>query len=97
MNFFQEYALLFAVAIPVAVIVLIEVALRISGERDTLLLPGFARFPTVMSEAEMALPVPEAETALPMLEPELATVLADAPAVASTAPANDKVEALEAA
>ena len=97
MNFFQEYALLFAVAIPVAVIVLIEVVLRISGERDTLLLPGFARYPAVMSEAEMAVPMPAAATAVPIPAPELTTVLADAPAVASTVPANDKVEALEAA
>lgn len=96
MNFFQEYALLFAVSIPVAVIVLVELALRISGERDTSLLPRLGRYPKVMTEAEIAVAALEAEAALPVPQPELVTNLAEAPALASSVAANEKV-ALEAA
>ena len=54
MSFFQEYSLLFAIAIPVAVVVLIEAALWMSGERGASLLPGLSRYPTVMSKVEIA-------------------------------------------
>ena len=91
MSFFQEYALLFAVAIPVAVVVLIEAALWLSGERGASLLPGLSRYPTVMSQAEIAAQMVAAEPIAVMPEPELHTVLAEAPAAPARAPANDKV------
>ena len=46
MNFFPEYALLFAVAIPLAVLIGINIGLWFGGERDTLLLPRMNSFPT---------------------------------------------------
>jgi len=42
MAFFQEYALLVAVAAPVAVIVAMNVVAKLAGERGTLLLPAVA-------------------------------------------------------
>ncbi len=47
MNFINEYALLFAVALPVAVVVGIQVMLFLAGERDTLLVPGMASYPSI--------------------------------------------------
>lgn len=47
MNFINEYALLFAVALPVIVIVAIQVALFVAGERATLLLPGLGAYPSI--------------------------------------------------
>ncbi|HET7729463.1 MAG TPA: hypothetical protein VFK48_05475 [Usitatibacter sp.] len=91
MSFFQEYSLLFAVAVPVAVVVLIEVALWLSGERGASLLPGLSRYPTVMSQAEIAAQMVAAEPIAVMPETELRSVLADAPAGAAQAAANDKV------
>jgi hypothetical protein len=91
MSFFQEYSLLFAVAIPVAVVVLIEVALWLSGERGASLIPGLSRYPTVMSQAEIAATMVAAEPIAEMPAMELATVLVEAPANAVAAPANDKV------
>ncbi|HET7731105.1 MAG TPA: hypothetical protein VFK48_13840 [Usitatibacter sp.] len=91
MSFFQEYSLLFAVAIPVAVVVLIEGALWLSGERGASLLPGLSRYPTVMSQAEIAAQMVAQEPIAVMPAPELRTVLADAPAAAVHAPANDNV------
>ncbi|HUL55387.1 MAG TPA: hypothetical protein VLT60_00220 [Usitatibacter sp.] len=58
MEFFREYALLIAVAAPVAVIVAIQVFLFALGERGTLLLPSLAPFESVPIEAE---PAAEAE------------------------------------
>ncbi len=46
MSFFQEYSLLIAVSTPVAVLVAMNVALWLSGERDTLVMPGFMSFPS---------------------------------------------------
>lgn len=46
MSFFQEYSLLIAVSIPVVVLLAMNVALWISGERDTLMMPGLMRFPS---------------------------------------------------
>lgn len=91
MSFFQEYSLFFAVAIPVAVVVLIEAVLWLSGERGASLLPGLTRYPSVMSQAEIAAQMVAAEPIAVMPEGELRTVLAEAPAAASQAPANDKV------
>jgi hypothetical protein len=91
MSFFQEYALLFAVAIPVAVVVLIEVALWLSGERGASLLPGLSRYPTVMSQAEIAAQMVAAEPIAVMPEPAVATVLAEATGAISRVSANDKV------
>ena len=47
MNFANEYALLFAVATPVAVIAGMQVALFFAGERHTLLLPGMGGYPSM--------------------------------------------------
>ncbi|HXN16433.1 MAG TPA: hypothetical protein VN878_08640 [Usitatibacter sp.] len=47
MNFVHEYALLVAVALPVLIILGMQVFLFRGGERGTLLLPGFKAFPTV--------------------------------------------------
>jgi len=91
MSFFQEYSLLFAVAIPVAVVALIEAVLWLSGERGASLLPGLSRYPTVMSQAEIAAQMVAAEPIALMPEIELRTVLGDAPGAAARAPANDKV------
>jgi hypothetical protein len=91
MSFFHEYSLLFAVAIPVAVVVLIEAVLWLSGERGASLLPGLSRYPTVMSQAEIAACMVAAEPIAVMPGAELRTLLAEAPAVAARASANDKV------
>lgn len=87
MSFFHEYSLLFAVAIPVAVIVAIEVALWASGERGASLLPGVSRYPTVMSQAEIAAQMVAAE---PIAVMPARTVLAGAPAKVARVSANDK-------
>ena len=47
MNFVNEYALLFAVAIPVVAIVGIQVYLYACGERGTLLVPGLNSYPSI--------------------------------------------------
>ena len=47
MNNFHDYAVLFAVSLPVILIVGIQVFLFVSGERGTLLIPGLQRFPSV--------------------------------------------------
>ena len=47
MNFINEYALLFAVALPVVVIAGIQASLFIAGERGTGLLPGFSAYPSI--------------------------------------------------
>lgn len=47
MSFFQEYSLLVAVSTPVVVLLAMNVALWFSGERDTLVMPGFMSFSNV--------------------------------------------------
>ena len=47
MNFINEYSLLFAVALPVVVIVGIQASLFIAGERGTGLLPGFGQYSSI--------------------------------------------------
>ena len=47
MELFREYALLIVVALPGAVIVLINLVLAASGERGTLLLPSLGNYPKV--------------------------------------------------
>lgn len=89
MSFFQEYSLLFAVVIPVAVVVVIEVALWLSGERGASLLPGLSRYPTVMSQAQIAAQMVAAEPIAVMPEP--ATVLAEVTGAVSRVSANDKL------
>lgn len=91
MSFFQEYSLLFAVAIPVAVVVVIEVALWLSGERGASLLPGLSRYPTLMSQAEIAAQMVAEEPMAVMPETQLVSVLVEAPAAAAKVSANDKV------
>ena len=67
MDFFNEYALLIAVATPVVAIVGIQAYLFFNGERDTLLLPGVSDYPavafdktsaTVMTIRKRAAPAP---------------------------------------
>ena len=53
MNFVNEYALLFAVALPVVTIVAIQVYLFACGERDTLLIPGLNRYPSIESATKV--------------------------------------------
>jgi hypothetical protein len=91
MSFFHEYSLLFAIAIPVAVIVLIEVALWASGERGASLLPGISRYPTVMPQAEIAAQMVAAKPVAVMPEPEPIAALAGAPATVARVSANDKL------
>ena len=47
MNFINEYALLIAVALPVAVVVGLQVFLFVTGERGAGLLPGFSGYPSI--------------------------------------------------
>ena len=47
MSFFQEYSLLIAVATPVVALLAMNVGLWFSGERDTLVMPGFMSFPSI--------------------------------------------------
>ncbi len=47
MSLFNEYGLLVAVALPAAVVVGMQVALFLAGERGTGLLPGFDRYPSI--------------------------------------------------
>ena len=49
MTFMNEYGLLVAAALPVLTIVGIQVFLFVSGERGTLILTGFNRYPSVAS------------------------------------------------
>ena len=44
MNFIQDYALLVAIALPVLIIVGINLFLVMGGERGTLLVPSFGAF-----------------------------------------------------
>jgi hypothetical protein len=47
MNFFNEYGLLVAAALPVVAIVGLQVFLFIAGERGTGLIPGVTRYPSI--------------------------------------------------
>jgi len=47
MEFFNDYALLFAVSLPVVAIVGMQVFLFVSGERGTLLVPSFKAYPSI--------------------------------------------------
>ena len=58
-TFFQEYGLLVAVAVPVAVIVAMQVLLFIAGERGTLLLPSLRPFESIALAEEDRQPVAE--------------------------------------
>ena len=48
MNFVNDFALLVAVAAPVMTLLAMQAALFAAGERHTLLLPGFDRYPSLM-------------------------------------------------
>ena len=50
MNFVNEYALLFAVAIPVVAVIGINMFLAMKGEKGTLLLPALRPFPSIAIE-----------------------------------------------
>jgi hypothetical protein len=62
-NFVNEYALLFAVALPVATLAAIQVFLLATGERGTGLLPGFERYPSIAIDKVMAPKAAVARTA----------------------------------
>ena len=47
MNFFNEYGLLVAVALPVVAIVGLQVFLFIAGERGAGILPGIGNYPSI--------------------------------------------------
>ena len=47
MEFFNDYALLFAVSLPVVAIVGLQMYLFVSGERGTLLLPSLKPYPSI--------------------------------------------------
>ena len=47
MNFANEYGLVFAVALPVVIVLATQVALYLAGERNTLLLPVMAGYPSM--------------------------------------------------
>jgi hypothetical protein len=47
MEFFNDYALLFAVSLPVVAIVGLQVYLFIAGESGTLLLPSLKAYPSI--------------------------------------------------
>jgi hypothetical protein len=81
MNFFNEYALLIVVALPVVVIAGMEIALFVSGERGTGLIPGFNRYPSIETGKTAA------------IEPQVAS---EAPAITAVEPSNDEVERLAA-
>lgn len=81
MNFINEYALLVAVALPVVVIAGIQVALYLAGERETLLMPGFTRYPSIPAAAPRAVDM---------------TPAAEATQAAAVEPSNDEVERLAA-
>ena len=57
MSFFTQYALLFAVSLPVVTIVGMQLYLFASGERGTLLMPGMDSYPTIEG-AKDAAPMP---------------------------------------
>lgn len=67
MNATHEFALLIAVALPIAVLLVANVALFLEGERDTLLIPGMRGFPT-MDRAVMETVAAEASRPAPAVE-----------------------------
>ena len=64
----QQFALLVVVAVPVAVVIAMNLFLAFFGERGTLLLPRMDRYPRIDLETE---PVPQAVAAE---EPGIAVV-----------------------
>ena len=54
----HEYALVAAVGLPVLAIVAIELALRATGEKGSLLLPTLAPYPPVMGRSRQAAAMP---------------------------------------
>ncbi len=62
MNAIQDFALLFAIAVPVLLIVGINLFLALGGERGTLLLPSALVFPSLDIPAEPAKTAVEANT-----------------------------------
>ena len=63
MEFLHEYSLLVAVALPVAVVVIINILLALTGESGTLLLPSIRGYPVSrdlpLIEATPEAPAPE--------------------------------------
>ena len=57
MNAYNDFALLVAIAIPVLVVVALNVYLFLAGEHDTLLLPGVRSWPSVEAPVSDAAPV----------------------------------------
>jgi hypothetical protein len=63
MNLINEFALLFAVSVPVVTVVGAQIALFLGGERGTLLLPGFNHYPS--AERVLHLEAPRRVRAMP--------------------------------
>ena len=84
MNFVNDYALLIAVALPVVVILAIQAYLFVAGERGTLLVPGFNRYPEIKLSAK-------AETA-----EQRHGVVETFPSTMGVEPSNDETERLAA-
>lgn len=60
MEFMHEYGLLIAVALPIGVVAVLNVALALSGESGTLLWPSLRRLPSVaLPEAQAGDAEPE--------------------------------------
>ena len=70
MEFLHEYSLLIAVALPVAVVVVINLLLALTGESGTLLLPSLRGYPPGVDLSRMEAN-PEA------IAPEIAEVRAE--------------------
>lgn len=57
MSFFTEYALLFAVSLPMVTIVGMQLCLFLGGERGTLLVPGVSRYPSIEGAKGAVMPM----------------------------------------
>ena len=54
MNFFQEYSLLIAIAVPSLAILGVNAFLMLTGEEGTLLLPSFRRYPPIRTTTDVS-------------------------------------------
>jgi hypothetical protein len=59
----NEFALLFAVSLPVAAIVCMQALLAATGERGTGLIPGISRYPSIVTGKMRASPSTVSEAA----------------------------------
>lgn len=74
MEFMSEYALLFVVALPVALILAMNVVLFLEGESGTLLFPSRAAFPTIaMDEVDVTPALTSAAVAIEAANDDMRT------------------------